>query len=214
MLTLDLRKDYKALYTPHAGGVETLLVPPLRYATIEGAIEKGRGPTDSPGFAEATEALYSLCFTLKFALKKRPVDPVDYPVMALEGLWWVEDGVFDLAVKDNWRYKLMILQPPAVTEVDLASAIADLRKKNGEEPVMSRLRLEGFDEGLCVQALHIGPYATEPDTVARMQAYMAEKGLRDRVGPDAMHHEIYLGDPRRSDPAKLKTILRHPVVKV
>jgi hypothetical protein len=213
MRVLDLRKDYKELYAPRAGGVHAVDLPPLRFAAIEGAIERGRGPGDSPGFAEASEALYGLCFTLKFAVKKRAVDPVDYPVMPLEGLWWVEDGHFDLAVKDNWKYRLMILQPTAVGEADFSAALDELRAKKNDSPALGRLRLVDFDEGPCVQALHIGPYATEPETMGRMLEFMAAQGLKDRVGPGAFHHEVYLGDPRRSDPSKLKTILRHPVAK-
>lgn len=213
MRVVDLRKEYKELYAPRTGMVELVSLPSLRFASIEGAVEKGRGPGDSPDFALASEALYGLCFTLKFAIKKRAVDPVDYPVMPLEGLWWVEDGVFDIAVKDNWRYRLMILQPEAVTQVDLEAALEAIREKKGDDPILSRLRLGDFEEGSCVQALHIGPYSTEPATMARMRDFMASGGLLDRVGPEGRHHEIYLGDPRRSDPAKLKTILRHPVTK-
>jgi len=213
MRTVDLRQDYKALYAPHAGGCVLVEPPPLRFAVIEGAIEKGRGPGDSPGFAEASEALYGLCFTLKFALKKRAADPVDYPVMPLEGLWWVEDGQFDLSVKDNWHYKLMILQPDAVGPADFAEALDSVREKKGDSPILGRLRLETYAEGPCVQLLHLGPYATEPESIARMRTFMVQEGYRDRTGPEGKHHEIYLGDPRRSDPAKLKTILRHLVEK-
>jgi hypothetical protein len=94
-----------------------------------------------------------------------------------------------------------------------AEALIQMRKKKGDQPAFARLRLERFQEGLCTQTMHIGPYADEPATVDRMKAFMQENGYRDRVGLGGKHHEIYLGDPRRADPAKLKTGLRHPVEK-
>ena len=213
MKTLDLRKELKYLYAPSAKKVEIVKVPVLQFVMIDGAIEKGSEPGKSPSFAEATQALYSIAYTLKFMLKKRKTDAVDYPVMALEGLWWVEDGMFDITVKDNWFYTLMILQPEVITAEIFAEGIEQVRKKKGESDYLSKLRLDHFEEGLCVQIMHIGPYATEPATVERMRAFARENGYRDCVGSGGKHHEIYLGDPRKADPAKLKTVLRHPVEK-
>ncbi len=214
MKTLDLKKQYKYLYQPSARKIEIVEVPKLQFAMINGAIEKGSEPGRSPMFAEATQALYSISYTLKFMLKKRKTNPIDYPVMALEGLWWVEDGVFDITVKDNWFYTLMILQPEVITKDVFAEGLEEVRKKKGDSPALSKLRLASFEEGLCVQVMHIGPYATEPATIERMRAFALENGYKDNVGPNDRHHEIYLGDPRKADPAKLKTVLRHPVVKI
>ncbi|MDL1910247.1 hypothetical protein FBQ81_06065 [Chloroflexi bacterium CFX6] len=214
MKTLDLKKQYKYLYQPSARKIEIVEVPKLQFAMINGAIEKGSEPGRSPMFAEATQALYSISYTLKFMLKKRKTNPIDYPVMALEGLWWVEDGVFDITVKDNWFYTLMILQPEVITKDVFAEGLEEVRKKKGDSPALSKLRLASFEEGLCVQVMHIGPYATEPATIERMRAFALENGYKDNVGPNGRHHEIYLGDPRKADPAKLKTVLRHPVVKI
>jgi hypothetical protein len=213
MKTLDLKKDLKHLYQPSAKKVEILKVPKLQFATIDGAIEKGSEPGKSPMFAEATQALYSISYTLKFMVKKRKTNPIDYPVMALEGLWWVEDGFFDITVKDNWFYTLMILQPDVITKDVFAEGLGQVRKKKGVSEMLSKLRLASFEEGLCVQVMHIGPYATEPATIERMRAFAMENGYRDRVGPNGKHHEIYLGDPRKSAPEKLKTVLRHPLEK-
>ena len=160
------------------------------------------------------QGLYGAAYTLKFASKLRKENPVDYPVMALEGLWWVEDGTFDIAKPGNWKYTVMIMTPEVVTQTQFKDAIAQVRKKKGDLPAFSRLRLESYKEGLCVQTMHIGPYATEPATVDRMKAFMQENGMEDLVGLGGKHHEIYMGDPRRADPAKLKTVLRHPVRKV
>jgi hypothetical protein len=214
MKVLDLRKQYKALYQPSAKRIEICRIPELQFAMIDGAIEKGYEPGNSPSFQEATQVLYGISYTLKFMLKKRRTSAVDYPVMALEGLWWVEDGVFDIAVKDNWFYTLMIMQPEVVTQQIFEEGAEQVRRKRGDSPALSKLRLMPFEEGLCMQTMHIGPYAAEPATVERMRAFALDNGYHDLVGAGGNHHEIYLGDPRKADPAKLKTVLRHPVEKI
>ena len=211
MKTLNLKKDLKYLYLPSPKKVEIVQVPRLQFAMIDGAIEKGLEPGTSAGFQEATQALYGIAYTLKFMLKKRKTHAVDYPVMALEGLWWVEDGTFDIRVKDNWHYVLMILQPEDVTQGVFEQALVEVRRKRGDSPALAQLRLAHFEEGTCVQVMHIGPYSDEPATVERMKAFAAENGYEDCVGLGGKHHEIYLGDPRKADPAKLKTVLRHPI---
>jgi hypothetical protein len=145
--------------------------------------------------------------------KKAKTDPIDYPVMALEGLWWVEDGFFDIQIKDNWLYTLMIMVPDLITSEVFSEAMITLKKKKGDLPVYQKLRLAPFEEGLCVQTMHIGPYATEPATLDVMREFMKENGVQDLVGLGGKHHEIYIGDPRKSAPEKLKTVLRHPVVR-
>ncbi len=214
MKTLDLKKELKYLYMPSAKQMEVLQVPPLQFAVIDGAIEKGKEPGSSPKFQEATQAMYGIAYTLKFMLKKRKTHAVDYPVMALEGLWWVENGVFDITVKDNWCYTLMILQPSIITPEIFEEARTEVRRKRGDSPALGQLRLATFEEGWCVQVMHIGPYAAEPATVERMKAYAQEQGYRECVGSGGKHHEIYLGDPRKANPAKLKTVLRHPVERM
>jgi hypothetical protein len=209
MQALNLKQDFKALFSASAKAPQLVDVPRLNFLRIDGAIEPGHAPGDSPLFAENLQALYSASYTLKFMLKQRPENPVDYPVMPLEGLWWVEDGRFEINIKDNWHYTVQIMQPDLVTSEIFAEALLKLRKKKGDIEAFSRLRLEPFHEGLAVQMLHIGPYATEPATVEKMDAYLQAESLQ-KTGH---HHEIYLGDPMRADPAKLKTILRHPVVK-
>jgi hypothetical protein len=211
MKTIALKKDLKAFYQPSAKKVEFVQVPRFDFLMIDGAIEPGMEPGNSPLFEENMMALYGAAYTLKFTLKKRANDPVDYPVMALEGLWDARDGKFDIKVKDNWDYTLMILVPDLITQVDFEEALVQMRKKKGDLPGYARLRLESFEEGPCVQTMHLGPYATELLTLERMQAFMQENGYRDLVGSGGKHHEIYLGDPRKAAPEKLKTVLRHPV---
>jgi hypothetical protein len=131
-------------------------------------------------------------------------------VMALEGLWWVEEGEFSLSRPDNWSWTVMILQPAPITHEMFEDARAQVRAKRGDTPALAQLRLEHFREGLCVQILHVGPYAEEPITIAKMDAFAVEHGYV----MCGKHHEIYMGDPRRAAPEKLKTVLRHPIEKV
>ena len=196
MKILDLKKQFKNLYQPSAKKIETIQVPNLQFAMIDGAIEKGSEPGKSPSFAEATQALYGLS------------------VMALEGLWGVEDGFFDITVKDNWVYTLMIMQPDVITKEIFEEAREQVRKKKGDSEMLSKVKLAHFEEGLCVQVMHIGPYATVPATIDHMKEFMVENGLKDNVGPNGLHHEIYISDPRKAAPDKMKTVLRHPVVKI
>lgn len=208
MEKLDLKKELKYLYAPSAKKVEVVDVPALNFVLIDGAIEPDQSPGTSPAFQETMQALYGAAYTLKFAAKQRKENPVDYPVMALEGLWWVEDGLFDIQKPGNWKFSLMILQPDLVTPEMYADAIQQLRKKK-PNPAIDRLRFERFQEGLCLQVMHLGPYADEPATIARMDAFAQEHGYLMH----GKHHEIYLGNPMRADPEKLKTILRHPIRK-
>jgi hypothetical protein len=163
-------------------------------------------PGTSPAFQAAVEALYGLSYTLKFNSKLNQENPLDYTVMPLEGLWWVEDGEFDITRPGTWRWTAMILQPDHITSQTFQQGLAQLRKKK-DSPALDLLRLETFQEGLSVQIMHVGPYAQEPATIEKMRAFASENGYRLR----GKHHEIYLGDPHRSDPAKLKTVLRQPV---
>jgi hypothetical protein len=129
--------------------------------------------------------------------------------MALEALWWVEGGEFDIQNPSGWHWNAMILQPDHITTQMYQDAVGQLRKKK-PGPALELLRLETFQEGLCMQVMHIGPYSAEPATLSRMEAFAMENGYRKR----GKHHEIYLGDPRRGDPAKLKTVLRQPIERI
>ena len=214
MKTIELKKELKFLYLPSAKKIEIVKVPKLQFIMIDGTIEKGKEPGNSPSFAEATQALYSVAYPLKFMFKKRKTNPIDYPVMPLEGLWGLQDASQDVARKDNWSYTLMLLQPDIVTQDIYSEMLEQVRKKKGDSPALSKLRLAHFEEGICVQVMHIGPYATEPATIERMRVFALENGYRDNVGPNGLHHEIYIGDPRKAAPEKLKTVLRHPLRKV
>ena len=208
MKKLDLRRTHKHLYQPSARKVEVVDVPELSFLTLDGKIEKGHAPGDSPSFLAALQALFGISYTLKFQSKLRKKNAIDYPVMPLEALWWVEDGRFELSKPDNWCWRAMMMQPEHIDAKMFDEALVQLRAKK-PSPTLKHLRLESFCEGLCIQTMHIGPYSSEPATVERMHAFAQENGylLANQ------HHEIYLGDPRRSAPEKLKTVLRHQAEK-
>jgi hypothetical protein len=208
MKKLDLRKTLKHLYQPSARKVEIVEVPELLFLMVDGHIEKGKSPGDSPAFLEAVQALFAAAYALKFQSKLRKKDAIAYPVMALEALWWVEDGQFELSKPDNWSWRSMIMQPNHITPEMFAEALAQLHEKK-PSPGLDRLQLERFSEGLCIQTMHIGPYSEEPTTVERMRAFAETNGYTFAN----RHHEIYLSDPRRCAPAKMKTVLRHGVEK-
>lgn len=208
MEKLDLRKQYKYLYSPSAKKIEVVDVPPLSFAMVDGAVPTGVGPGDSPDFQEAVAALYGISYTLKFMIKKRADSPIDYPVMWLEGLWMTDSGSYhyDMTTREAMTFTAMIMQPEFITPELFEEARAQLQKKK-PGPGPARVRLETFHEGPALQVMHIGPYATEPETVARLRAFAAEQGFQSH----GRHHEIYLSDPLKSAPEKMKTILRHPV---
>lgn len=206
MQKLDLKKQFKHLYQPRAGAVSLVDVPARQFAMLDGRVEAGQAPGDAPAFQEAVGALYGISYTLKFISKKREMEPVDYGVMPLEGLWWSATGDFDPSRRESWDYTLLILQPDHIDEDLFAEACRQLAKKK-PHPLLAQLRLERFHEGLAIQTMHVGPYADEPRTLAQMRDFAGANGCVYR----GKHHEIYLGDPRRSAPEKLRTILRQPV---
>jgi hypothetical protein len=213
LVKLDLKKQLKHLYVPSAKEVVEVEVPEMQFAMIDGQIEKGVLPGESAGFTEAVGALFGVSYTLKFVSKKRPVDPIDYTVMALEGLWTTPGGGADYASSDEWEWTLMMMQPDHITGEMFAEALEQLKKKHVKDgrptAALERLRLERFAEGLCVQIMHIGPYLDEPRTLEKMAVYADTHDYVFR----GRHHEIYLGDPRTAKPENLKTVLRHAVEK-
>jgi hypothetical protein len=208
---LDLKKQLKHLYQPSAKAPVLVDVPEMQFAMVDGQIEAGVMPGESPAFAGAIGALFGVSYTLKFASKKRPVDPIDYPVMALEGLWTTPGGGADYAQSDEWMYTLMMMQPDHITQemfAEARDALVKKRAKDGQPSgAIENVRLERFREGLCVQMMHVGPYLDEPRTLEQMGVFADASGyvLHGR------HHEIYLGDPRAAKPENLRTVLRHAV---
>ena len=201
MTALDLKRELQYLYKPSAKQPEIVDVPPFHFLMIDGSGD----PNTAQAYRDAVEALYSAAYTLKFAVKK--ARGIQYPVMALEGLWWSDDMRDFLAGnRDRWQWTMMILQPDVVTDDDFAGARDDLHKKK-DLPALDRMRLAPYHEGLSAQIMHVGPYAAEAPTIERLHRFIAEQGC----AISGKHHEIYLGDPRRSAPEKLKTIIRQPM---
>jgi hypothetical protein len=169
-------------------------------------IDGSGDPNTAPEYAEAVQALYSVAYTVRFALKRAP-DPVDAPVMPLEGLWWVPDmSTFSVEDKSRWNWTLMIVQSEHVT-AGVADAARETAARKKGLPAIERVRLERFEEGRAAQILHRGPYRTEGPTVAALHRFIDDQGL----ALSGRHHEIYLGDPRRAAPERLRTIIRQPV---
>ena len=202
-LKIDLKKTYKDLFSARRAP-RLVDVPPLPYLMID-----GQGPPAGRAFQGAIGALYSTAFTMKFALKAagRP----DSVVAPLEALWWSDDPrAFDENRRDAWQWTSMVMQPEHVTETDLQATLAELSRKGKRIPAHDRLRLATLEEGRSVQLLYVGPYDEMGPAVAHLRAFAASEGYR----PAGRHHDIYLSDPRRTAPERLKTILRQPVAPV
>ena len=197
---MTVLEDHERLYRAKAGVLELVEVPPARFLAIDG---KGR-PGDET-FQEAIAALFSIAYMAKFTLKKAAGENVKVP--PLEGLY---SGIglesFDEVARQPLEWTLMLRLPEPIDDALVERARADARRKH-PLAALDSVRIEHFAEGACVQALHVGPYATEPVTVDLMREFIRSQGLE----PRGRHHEIYLGDPRRVKPERLKTILRQPV---
>ena len=207
--SFDFKKEYKALYTPGSQPA-VIEVPSMNFIMVDGSGD----PNDNPDYQEAIELLYGLSYAIKMSDKedRQPTGYFPYVVPPLEGLWWVADGPFSLTKRDNWRWTSMIRQPDFVTPDFFEWACSKVKVKKPGLTV-EKARFETFAEGLCVQVMHIGPYSTEPETVQKMKDYMVQEGLMDKVEAGGKHHEIYLSDPKRTKPERLKTVIRHPVMR-
>ena len=198
---IDYKRELRELYAP---GREPVMVdvPELAYLMADGHGD----PNTAPEFSEAIEALYTVAYAAKFAIKRAP-EGIDYGVMPLEGLFWTPDmSTFTTEDKPAWDWTLMIMQPDLVTPEVFGEAQVTAAKKKSLDAI-GRVRVERFAEGLAGQIMHIGPYAAEGPTIQRLHAFIAEQGY-ERAGK---HHEVYLSDPRRAAPEKMKTIVRQPI---
>ncbi len=198
MVKLDLVKEYKVYYK---SGTKPEIVEfdPVKYLTIE-----GKGEPAGDVFTRKIEALYPLAYGIKKVCKDKGND---FGVPKLEGLWWVEGNKPALEVpRSEWCWKLLIRMPEFVTKEMMVSVQPGVAKKKKNE-LIHEISFEKITEGRCVQIMHIGPYSTEPDTINKLMAFMAESGL----SVNGLHHEIYLSDPRKTEPSKMKTLIRYPV---
>jgi hypothetical protein len=196
----DPKKALAKLYKPTAKEFTIVDVPEMNFLMVDGH----GNPNTSLEYAEALNALYSVAYTLKFMLKK---EGVEYGVGPSEGLWWVKDmAQFTTSSKDEWDWTMMIMVPAFVSAESVEKGRLEAGRKK-DLPALPKLRFTPFHEGLSMQIMYFGAYADEGPTIARMHALIAEKGYV----PNGKHHEIYLGDPRRTAPEKLKTVIRQPV---
>jgi hypothetical protein len=200
-MKVDLRKELKHLYAPSAKDVVAVDVPKMSFLMIDGMGD----PNTSQEYKNAVEALFSLSYAIKFMIRKEK--SIDYAVMPLEGLWWVDDMTrFSVGNKNEWKWTSMIVQPEYAAK-EIVDEALDKTQKKKNLPALSKIRFEAFSEGLSAQILHIGPFSAEGPTIERIHNFIRKQGHK----LNGKHHEIYLGDPRKSAPEKMKTVLRQPM---
>ncbi len=210
---LDYKEACRDLYQPKTKPM-LIDVPEMLFIMVDG---KG-DPNTVTEYKSALEILYGLSFTIKMSKMSRnqPEGYFEYTVPPLEGLWRSDNESFDgvnVTDKNLLCWTSMIRQPEFVTKEVFEAAKASLAKKHPEMD-FSRTRLQKLTEGLCVQVMHIGPYDAEPETIRKMKDFIAAEGYENDIGGTRLHHEIYLGDPRRTAPERLRTVIRHPVKKI
>ena len=207
-MPFDFKKEFRDLYQPKTKP-SIVEVQPMRFLTVEGA---GDPNEEGGSYKHALELLYGIAYTLKMSYKTEHVIEgfYQYVVPPLEGFWW-QDGIsgVDYAEKSSFRWVSAIRVPEFVGDADFEWAVdaATAKKKLDFSPV----RLTEIDEGLCVQCMHVGPYDDEPSTVSAMHDFAKSQGFVPDFTDARRHHEIYLSDPRKTDPAKMKTVVRHPI---
>ncbi len=209
-MPFDYKKEYKEFYLPPQKP-QIVTVPAMNFAAVQG---KG-DPNDPDGeYQTALELLYGLSYTIKMSCKgsHRMDGYFEYVVPPLEGLWRQQgvEGV-DYAHKETFEWTSMIRLPEFVTREEFDWAVREAERKKKKD--FSKAEFLTYDEGLCVQCLHLGSYDTEPETLQRLDSYAVEQGYLPDFSDTRFHHEIYLSDPRRTAPEKLKTVLRHPICK-
>ena len=198
MEKVDFKKTQKQFYQPKKNQPELVDVPPMQFLMVDGQGEPG-----NTAYQQAIEALFSLSYGLKFQAKQ---NRMDYGVLPLEGLWWADDMTsYTENRRDEWLWTLMIRQPDFI-EGSLVAQMKTTVAEKKDLPALSKVRFEEFREGPCGQIMHIGPFSEEGPTIAMLHKYIEQQGHQ----LSGKHHEIYLSDIRRADPAKWKTVIRQP----
>ena len=209
-MAFDFKKEYKEFYMPkNKPGIVS--VPGMNYIAVRG---QGDPNLEGGEYKQAIELLYGIAYTIKMSKKgdHQIEGYFDYVVPPLEGFWW-QEGIdeVDYAHKENFQWISVIRLPDFVTREDLGWAVKEAERKKKTD--FSKVEFLTYDEGLCVQCMHIGSYDDEPATVALMHAFMEEQGYVLDITDQRLHHEIYLSDARKVAPEKLKTVIRHPIRK-
>ena len=203
MKKIDYKKELSRLYKVSSKKVEFIEVPEMNFLMVDGT-----GSPDSNKYKEAIEALFAVSYTLKFMIKKSDLQ-IDYGVMPLEGLWWVDDmSKFSIDKKEDWIWTAMIMQPEIVTKSLVETAIEQVKIKKNPK-ALSKIKFQVFQEGKSAQIMHIGPFSEEGPTVQKVHDFIVENKGKLK----GKHHEIYLSDIRRAAPEKWKTIIRKPWVE-
>lgn len=210
-MSFDYKKEYKEFYMPKSKP-SIVSIPKMNYIAVRG---KGNPNDENSEYKESIGLLYAIAFTIKMSYKgTHKIDGYfSYVVPPLEGFWWQEgnkEGI-DYKSKDKFNFISVIRLPDFVTKNDFKWAIEEATNKKHQD--YSKVEFLTYDEGLCVQCMHIGSYDDEPETVKLMHEYMEESGYELDISDERRHHEIYLSDPRRVDASKLKTVVRHPIKK-
>lgn len=210
-MAFDYKKEYKEFYLPKTAP-SIVTVPKMNFIAVRG---KGDPNAENGEYKKSVGLLYAIAFTIKMSYKgSHKIDGYfDYVVPPLEGFWWQENSTeIDYAHKESFNFISVIRLPDFVTKADFDWAVREATKKKKED--FSRVEYFTYDEGVCVQCMHIGSYDSEPETIAVMHGYMRSNGYETDISGTRFHHEIYLSDPRKCDPSKLKTVIRHPVKKI
>lgn len=209
-MAFDYKKEYKEFYMPKKKP-DIVEIPKMNYIAVRG---KGNPNDENSEYKNSIGLLYVIAFTIKMSYKgPHKIDGYfEYVVPPLEGFWWQENIVgIDYNRKEDMHFISVIRLPDFVTEDDFKWAVDEATAKKKQD--FSKVEFLTYDEGVCVQCMHIGSYDNEPETVELMHKYMAENGYELDITDSRLHHEIYLSDPRRCDESKLKTVIRHPIKK-
>lgn len=210
-MAFDYKKEYKDFYMPK-NKPSIVKIPKMNYIAVRG---KGNPNDENGEYKQTIGLLYAIAFTIKMSYKGNyKIDGYfEYVVPPLEGFWWQEEnrGTIDYNHKEKLNFISMIRLPDFVTKKDFEWAIEEASKKKKQD--FSKVEFLSYDEGMCVQCMHVGSYDNEPATINLMQEYMIENGYQLDITEDRFHHEIYLSDPRRCEVSKLKTVIRHPIKK-
>lgn len=209
-MSFDYKKEYKEFYLPK-NQPSIIKVPPMNYLAVRG---KGDPNTENGEYKQSIGLLYVIAFTIKMSKKGRHqiAGYFDYVVPPLEGFWWQNNsanGELDYGRKADFNFISVIRLPDFVTKADFDWAITEATSKKKQD--FSQVEFLTYDEGICVQCMHLGSYDAEPETVAKMHDFMHESGYELDIQNPRYHHEIYLSDPRRCSVDKLKTVIRHPI---
>ena len=214
-MPFDYKKEYKEFYMPQKKPT-IVTVPPMNYLAVRG---KGDPNDENSAYKASIGLLYAIAFTIKMSYKgsHKIEGYFSYVVPPLEGFWWQDNAKndfshIDFSHKENFNFISLIRLPDFVTKAEFDWAIAEATEKKKAD--FSKVEFLPYDEGVCVQCMHIGPYDDEPETISAMLEFAEKNGYALDISPNRYHHEIYLSDPRRCAPEKLKTVLRYPIKKI